>query len=108
MARNNSFDAILRVLEVREEQQFPSGFRKRELIVTDDAPKYPAKFSVEFAGDNCDRAAAFAPGDHIAVSFSLRGHETAAGRHFVTVRAFKVERAVKLGGESTVAGGPRP
>lgn len=107
MSRNNAFEAIVRVLEVKDEQAFPSGFRKRELIVTDDAPKYPTKFPVEFAGDNCDRAAAFAPGDHIAIAFSLRGHQTAAGRNFVTIRAFKVERAVKLGGESAVAGGPR-
>ena len=99
--RNNQFSAIVRVVAVGDEQTFPSGFRKREILVTDDDPKYPQTFPVEFSGDNTDRAAAFAPGDHIAVEFSLRGHTTAAGRAFVTLRGFRVERAVKIGGEST-------
>lgn len=94
--RNNQFSAIVRVVAVGDEQTFPSGFRKRELLVTDD---------------NTDRAAAFAPGDHIAVEFSLRGHTTSAGRAFVTLRGFRVERAVKLGGESSAvpnAAAPAP
>ena len=99
--RNNQFSAIVRVVAVGDEQTFPSGFRKREILVTDDDPKYPQTFPVEFSGDNTDRAAAFAPGDHIAVEFSIRGHQTAAGRAFVTLRGFRVERAAKIGGEST-------
>ena len=106
--RNNQFSAIVRVVAVSDEQTFPSGFRKRELLVTDDDPKYPQTFPVEFSGDNTDRAAAFAPGDHVAVEFSIRGHQTAAGRAFVTLRWFKVERAVKLGGESTVGNAAAP
>jgi hypothetical protein len=99
--RNNQFSAIVRVVSVGDEQTFPSGFRKREVIVTDDDPKYPQTFPVEFSGDNTDRAASFAPGDHIAVEFSIRGHQTAAGRAFVTLRGFRVERAVKIGCETT-------
>ena len=106
--RNNQFSAIVRVVAVGDEQTFPSGFRKREILVTDDDPKYPQTFPVEFSGDNTDRAAAFATGDHIAVEFSIRGHQTAAGRAFVTLRGFKVERAVKLGGESTVGNAAAP
>ena len=109
--RNNQFSAIVRVVAVGDEQTFPSGFRKREILVCDDDPKYPQTFPVEFSGDNTDRAAAFAPGDHIAVEFSIRGHQTAAGRAFVTLRGFRVERAVKIGGESTAvpnAAAPAP
>lgn len=109
--RNNQFSAIVRVVAVGDEQTFPSGFRKREILVTDDDPRHPKTFPVEFSGDNTDRAAAFAPGDHIAVEFSLRGHTTAAGRAFVTLRGFRVERAVKIGGESTAvpnASAPAP
>jgi hypothetical protein len=99
--RNNQFSAIVRVVAVGDEQTFPSGFRKREVLVCDDDPKYPQTFPVEFSGDNTDRAASFAPGDHIAVEFSIRGHQTSAGRAFVTLRGFRVERAVKIGGESS-------
>lgn len=106
--RNNQYYAIVRVVAVGDEQTFPSGFRKRELLVTDDDPKHQQTFPVEFSGDNTDRAAAFAPGDHIAVEFSIRGHQTAAGRAFVTLRGFKVERAVKIGGESTVGKAAAP
>jgi hypothetical protein len=109
--RNNQFSAVLRIVAVGEERVFPSGFRKREVLVCDDDPKYPQTFPVEFSGDNTDRAAAFAPGDHIAVEFSIRGHQTSAGRAFVTLRGFKVERAVKIGGESSAvpnASAPAP
>jgi hypothetical protein len=99
--RNNQFSAVLRIVAVGEERVFPSGFRKRELLVCDDDPKYPVTFPLEFSGDNVDRAAAFQPGEHVAVEFSIRGHQTAAGRAFVTLRGFKVERAVKIGGESS-------
>ena len=46
-----------------------------------------------------DKALAFQPGDHVAISFSIAGHEY-NGRHFITLRGFKIERAVKIGGES--------
>jgi hypothetical protein len=109
--RNNQFSSVLRIVAVGEERVFPSGFRKRELLVCDDDPKYPVTFPLEFSGDNVDRAAAFAPGDHIAVEFSIRGHQTESGRAFVTLRAFRIERAVKIGGESTAvpnAAAPAP
>jgi hypothetical protein len=109
--RNNQFSAVLRIVAVGEERVFPSGFRKRELLVCDDDPKYPVTFPLEFSGDNVDRAAAFQPGDHVAVEFSIRGHQTGRGRPFVTLRAFRIERAVKIGGESTAvpnASAPAP
>jgi hypothetical protein len=106
--RNNQFSAVLRIVAVGEERVFPSGFRKRELLVCDDDPKYPVTFPLEFSGDNVDRAAAFQPGDHVAVEFSIRGHQTESGRAFVTLRAFRIERAVKIGGESTVTNAPAP
>lgn len=108
LKRNNQFSSVLRIVAVGEERVFPSGFRKWELLVCDDDPKYPVTFPLEFSGDNIDRAAAFQPGDHVAVEFSIRGHQTESGRAFVTLRAFRIERAVKLGGESTVGNAPAP
>jgi hypothetical protein len=99
--RNNSFELVARVVSVGAEQTFPSGFRKRELVLCDDDPKFAQTFPVEFTGDRTDNAAAFAPGNHVAVSFSVRGREH-NGRHFVTLHGFKIERAVKIGGEPTV------
>ena len=106
--QRNNFDGVFRVVATGDEQTFPSGFRRRELLLCDDAPKYPTTMPVDFAGDLCDAAGAFVPGDHVAVRFSIKGHQTAAGRAFVTLRGFKVERAVKLGGESTVGNAPAP
>ena len=103
--RNNSYEDVFRVVAVGQEKSFPSGFRRIELLVTDDDPKYPVTFPIDFANDRVDKALAFQPGDHVAVSFSIAGHEY-NGRHFSTIRGFKIERAVKLGGESTV--GPQP
>lgn len=105
--RNNSFELVARVVSVGAEQTFPSGFRKRELVLCDDDPKFAQTFPVEFTGDRTDNAAAFAPGDHVAVSFSVRGREH-NGRHFVTLHGFRVERAVKIGGEPSVGNAPAP
>lgn len=101
--RNNQFSAIVRVVAVGDEQTFPSGFRRRELLLCDDAPKYPATFPVDFAGDLCDAAGAFVPGDHVAVRFSIKGHMTDAGRAFVTLRGWAIERAVAIGGGKELA-----
>lgn len=103
--RNNSYEGVFRVLAVGQEKVFPSGFRRIELLVTDDDPKFPTTMPIDFANDRVDKALAFQPGDHVAISFSIAGHEY-NGRHFITLRGFKIERAVKLGGESTV--GPQP
>lgn len=103
--RNNSYEGVFRVVAVGAEKAFPSGFRKIELLVTDDDEKYPLTAPIEFSGDRVDKALAFQPGDHVAVSFSIHGHEY-NGRHFVTLRGYKLERAVKLGGESTVGQQP--
>lgn len=103
--RNNSFDGVFRVVSVGEEQLFKSGFRKVQMLVTDDDPKYPVVFPVEWSGDRVDKALAYQAGDHVAITFSIQGHEY-NGRHFTTLRGWKIERAVKLGGESTV--GPQP
>ena len=99
--RTNSYEGVFRVLGVGQEKVFPSGFRRIELLVTDDDPRFPVTFPIDFANDRVDKALAFHPGDHVAISFSIQGHEF-NGRHFVTLRGFKIERAVKLGGESTV------
>lgn len=99
MKRNNSFDGVFRVVSVGQEQIFKSGFRKIQMLVTDDDPKYPVVFPVEWSGDRVDKALAFQNGDHVAITFSIQGHEY-NGRHFTTLRGWKIERAVKLGGES--------
>ena len=103
--RNKSYEGVFRVLGVGEEKVFPSGFRRIEMLVTDDDPRFPTTLPIDFANDRVDKALAFQPGDHVAISFSIAGHEY-NGRHFITLRGFKIERAVKLGGESTV--GPQP
>lgn len=100
-AKNNSYDGVFRVVSVGTEKTFPSGFRKIELVVCDDDPKFAQTFPVEFTGDRVDRALAYREGDHVAVSFSIRGREH-NGRHFVTLHGFRVERAVKIGGEPSV------
>ena len=106
-ARNNSYGGVFRVVSVGAEKTFPSGFRKIELVVCDDDPKFTQTFPVEFTGDRVDRALAYREGDHVAIAFSIQGHEY-NGRRFVTIRGFKIERAVKVGGEPTVGNAPAP
>ena len=104
-AKNNSYDGVFRVVSVGAEKTFPSGFRKIELVVCDDDPKFAQTLPIEFTGDRMDRALAYREGDHVAIAFSVQGHEY-NGRRFVTLRGYKLERAVKIGGEPSVGNAP--
>lgn len=94
-----SFDLVGRIERVGPEQSFPSGFRKREFVVCDLDPKYPQNIAFEATKGMVDKVGAFAQGDMVAVSFDINCREH-NGRHFVSLRAWKIERAAKLGGES--------
>jgi hypothetical protein len=91
--RNNQFAAVLRIVAVGEERVFPSGFRKRELLVCDDDPKYPVTFPLEFSGDNVDRAApalAFLTGTtdwvHVSIEFVSKKNTNIGSLAFVQPR----------------------
>ena len=71
-------------------QSFNSGFSKRELVVTIPDGNYPQDICVEFHKDRADLLNALAIGDHVKVTFNLRGREY-NGRYYNTLVAWKLE-----------------
>jgi hypothetical protein len=77
------------LLEIYPEQQFASGFSKREFVVT-TRDKYPQPIKLEFTKERCGQLDDFRPGDPVMVSFNLRGNEY-NNRYFVNLQAWKIE-----------------
>jgi len=96
------YDITGTVKLVSEMQTFPSGFSKREFVVTteDDFPQ-PLKF--ECVKERCALLDRVAVNDRVRVLFRIRGNATKDGaRHFVSLQAFQVE---KIEADGSSAGG---
>ncbi len=79
------------VVEVREKQEFTSGFCKRELWLDSLWEKFPQCLSVEFTGKNVDLPCGLPQGAVVNVVCDIRGRE-ANGRRYLSLAAWKVER----------------
>jgi single-strand DNA-binding protein len=58
---------------VMDEQEFSSGFKKREFVITTDE-KYPQDIKFELIKDKCDDIVKFNIGQSVKVSYNLRGN----------------------------------
>ncbi len=77
---------------IEETQTFPSGFSKREFVVTTDHDKYPQDIKFEVMKDKCELLDAYEPGQPVKVFFDIRGNEY-NGRYYVNLNAWKLEGA---------------
>jgi len=90
----NWFELTGTVYRIFETQTFPSGFTKREFILlTDDS--YPQKVKFECLKERCALLDGIREGDHVSVSFRVRGSEY-NDRFFVNLQAQEI---VPTGGE---------
>jgi single-strand DNA-binding protein len=88
-------------------QSFPSGFSKREFVVTTQ-DKYPQDLKFEMVKEKCAVLDGFALGDEVAVSFDIRGNAY-NGKYFVNLSCWKLQRdGGGSGGGEASAGRPRP
>jgi len=78
------------VKEIFDEQTFNSGFNKREFVITDEAEKYPQDIKFECVKDNVELVNKLNKGDHVKVTFDIRGREW-QGKYFVNLAAWKIE-----------------
>lgn len=79
------------IKEVMETKTFPSGFCKREFVVTEDDDRYPQDIKLAMVKNNCGLLDTVKPGDRVRVTFSLRGN-LYQGRYYTDLQAFKLER----------------
>ena len=73
-------------------QSFPSGFTKREFVVTTAHDKYPQDIKFDMIKEKCQMLDSFDLGQDVQVSFDIRGREY-NGKYFVDLSCWKLQAA---------------
>jgi hypothetical protein len=77
--------------EVFQEQTFPSGFTKREFVITTDE-QYPQDVKFELIKDKTALIDKYETGQSVTVSFNVRG-SFYNGKYYVSLQAWRIESA---------------
>lgn len=75
---------------IGETQSFPSGFSKREFVVTTQHDKYPQDLKFEVVKDKCSLLDTYEVGAAVTVSFDIRGNEY-NGKYYVNLSCWKLQ-----------------
>ena len=73
-----------------EQQDFPSGFYKRDFVVTTNE-QYPQDIKLSALKERVEQLNGLGEGDNILVKFDLRGREY-NGNYYVDLNAWRIER----------------
>ncbi len=82
---------------ISETQTFPSGFSKREFVVTTADSKYPQDLKFEVVKDKCAILDNFKEGQDVQVNFDIRGNEY-NGKYYVNLSCWKLTAGGGSGG----------
>lgn len=77
---------------ILDTQTFPSGFTKREFVLTTQQEQYPQDLKFELVKDRTSLIDSFDIGQQVTVHFDIRGNEY-QGRYFVNLSCWKIEGA---------------
>lgn len=99
-----SYDLVGTVKQIGDVQTFPSGFTKRDIVVSDDDQRFPQELSFSFPRERARLLDAVSVGDRVKVSFDIRGREY-NGRHYTDLSGWRIE---KEGASSPAEGMPAP
>ena len=77
---------------INETQTFPSGFSKREFVITTEHDKYPQDLKFEVVKDRCDMLDQFEVGQKVQLNFDIRGNEY-KDRYYVNLSCWKIQAA---------------
>ena len=86
------YEAAGKIKVINETQTFPSGFSKREFVVTTAHDKYPQDLKFEVVKDRCAMLDGFQVGQEVQVNFDIRGNEY-NGKYFVNLSCWKIQAA---------------
>lgn len=95
-----SYEASGTIKLINDTQTFPSGFSKREFVITTEHDKYPQELKFEVVKDRCDLLDQFSVGQKVQLNFDIRGNEY-KDRYYVNLACWKIQAAE--GGESSEA-----
>ncbi|MDP6629673.1 MAG: DUF3127 domain-containing protein [Kiritimatiellia bacterium] len=87
---------------VMDEVTFPSGFNKREFVVTTEDDRYPQDIKFGCVKDKTALLSDIQVGQRVKVTFDLRGNEH-NGRYYTDLTAWRLEPAAEA-----AAGDPEP
>ena len=90
------YEAVGKIKLINEVQTFPSGFMKREFVVTTAHDKYPQDLKFEVVKDKCAMLDSFEPGQDVTVAFDVRGNEY-NGKYFVNLSCWKIQAGGSTG-----------
>jgi len=85
-----SYTTTGRIKVIQDIQTFPSGFTKREFIVTIPDDRFPQELKFEFVKDKCDKLDQFQADDEVTVEFDIRGNEH-KGKWYVSLSAWRIK-----------------
>lgn len=84
------YEANGKIKLISDTQNFPSGFSKREFVVTTGDGKYPQDLKFEMVKDKCAILDNYKEGSDVKVSFDIRGNEY-NGKYYVNLSCWKLE-----------------
>ena len=93
------YEATGTIKLISDTQTFPSGFSKREFVVTTAHDKYPQDIKFEVVKDRCSMLDKFSEGQEVQVNFDIRGNEY-NGKYFVNLSCWKIQPKDGESGES--------
>ncbi len=96
------YEAEGKIKVIEEVQTFPSGFSKREFVVTTAHDKYPQDLKFEVVKDKCALLDEFEVDQEVQVNFDIRGNEY-NGKYYVNLSCWKIQ---PKGGGGGGGGGP--
>ena len=83
------YEATGTIKVIFETQTFPSGFTKREFVVTFGDDNYPQDVKFELIKDKCSWLDNFNQGQEVTVSFDIRGNEFKE-KYYVNLNCWKI------------------
>ncbi len=78
------------IKKIFDTQTFPSGFSKREFVVTTEDGKFPQDIKLECLKEKASLLEEVAEGQAVKVRFDITGREY-NGRYFVNLNAWRLE-----------------
>lgn len=83
------YEAKGKIKVIFDTQEFPSGFSKREFVVTTGDDNYPQDIKFEIIKDKCAWLDKFEAGQEVAVHFDIRGNEY-KDKYYVNLNCWKI------------------
>ncbi len=98
------YEAAGKIKLISDTQSFPSGFTKREFVVTTSNDKFPQDLKFEVVKDKCSLLDSYQSGQEVQVTFDIRGNEY-NGKYYVSLSCWKIQSSDGSGEPSRSSGG---